>query len=656
MIFSLKKNVTILVLLSIVVLVAAQPPKPADDPTCVPKKTARAGKANICHGTASDSNPYVLISIDESALKAHFDGSGKGHGARNHPDIWPNSVGWDGRKYDCNCAPIVDQAVAKASIEVALGDSEGCKEDQFCKIGIIVTVESCVGSVCQPCASASAKAVATGIPSGSQLSTGWYPAGSALSGMYANDNAVGMPMLEFKTPLDFNGLLDVELQVPECSCTTAAGATVTSNGAETASFQKLIVAVNDAPVARSSVAEVEAYHGETADVGGFSATDVDASFETGAGRFCVQAAVGALAFECVDCPTLKFYNHHASSIDGVFKGDYNPPVTVVGGEEFRAACFQSGPEATKALAMLRYVNGGWAGHEDGDTVTFTAFDEGNTGLGGGLTGTASVKVKTPCNLCTINPETNMPRLNGVDVTDSVACATATQLHNGFPNGGPNHDKTKYVKANQYLVCKDPAGEGKGQESFLDNVAKNAMGSTQFFWPTTRGTGCGCRGYRAPVGADDFKGTTASSLVSSTIGDDKEAGAQRDGSMNQSQEASSSGVTGVLAVAAVAACGAMVAAGFVVFRKKNRSPVSNIESGRSSATPNMSYRADDETDGELSMSLTAARAAKLEKVTQPTEVVEFNHSLSDAQAAAVDRLASASLKNFGAPRRGGSTEE
>jgi hypothetical protein len=48
---------------------------------------ANDGKVQICHGTASDTNPYVLISVDESAIAGHFDGTAPGHGKNNHPDF-----------------------------------------------------------------------------------------------------------------------------------------------------------------------------------------------------------------------------------------------------------------------------------------------------------------------------------------------------------------------------------------------------------------------------------------------------------------------------------------------------------------------------------------------------------------------------------------
>jgi hypothetical protein len=47
---------------------------------------AREEKVWLCHGTASETNPYVLIHVSESALAGHFDGSAPGHGERNHPD------------------------------------------------------------------------------------------------------------------------------------------------------------------------------------------------------------------------------------------------------------------------------------------------------------------------------------------------------------------------------------------------------------------------------------------------------------------------------------------------------------------------------------------------------------------------------------------
>lgn len=44
---------------------------------------ASGGKVLICHGTASDTNPYVLVSVSENASAAHVDG----HGQNNYPDF-----------------------------------------------------------------------------------------------------------------------------------------------------------------------------------------------------------------------------------------------------------------------------------------------------------------------------------------------------------------------------------------------------------------------------------------------------------------------------------------------------------------------------------------------------------------------------------------
>ena len=46
-------------------------------------QAASAGKGLLCHGTASDSNPYVVISVSANALANHLDG----HGQNNHPDF-----------------------------------------------------------------------------------------------------------------------------------------------------------------------------------------------------------------------------------------------------------------------------------------------------------------------------------------------------------------------------------------------------------------------------------------------------------------------------------------------------------------------------------------------------------------------------------------
>ena len=44
-------------------------------------------KIKICHGTASEKNPYVLITVDRNALKGHLDGTAPGHGKNNYPDF-----------------------------------------------------------------------------------------------------------------------------------------------------------------------------------------------------------------------------------------------------------------------------------------------------------------------------------------------------------------------------------------------------------------------------------------------------------------------------------------------------------------------------------------------------------------------------------------
>ncbi len=45
------------------------------------------GKVLLCHGTASEQNPYVLIEVSENALQGHFDGTAPGHGWQNAPDF-----------------------------------------------------------------------------------------------------------------------------------------------------------------------------------------------------------------------------------------------------------------------------------------------------------------------------------------------------------------------------------------------------------------------------------------------------------------------------------------------------------------------------------------------------------------------------------------
>lgn len=67
----------VLVVLSLTSLVASALAAPRQD------------KVWICHGTASDSNPYVLIHVDPSAVPAHMGENPPppGHGENNYPDV-----------------------------------------------------------------------------------------------------------------------------------------------------------------------------------------------------------------------------------------------------------------------------------------------------------------------------------------------------------------------------------------------------------------------------------------------------------------------------------------------------------------------------------------------------------------------------------------
>jgi hypothetical protein len=55
-------------------------------------------KVLICHGTASDTQPWELIEVDAHALNGHFDGTEPGHGGNNHPDFFPTGS-------DCSGGP-----------------------------------------------------------------------------------------------------------------------------------------------------------------------------------------------------------------------------------------------------------------------------------------------------------------------------------------------------------------------------------------------------------------------------------------------------------------------------------------------------------------------------------------------------------------------
>lgn len=56
----------------------------------------QAHKVTICHGTASAKNPYVMITVDYSALAGHFNGTASGHGKNHFPDKYPVNGSCDG--------------------------------------------------------------------------------------------------------------------------------------------------------------------------------------------------------------------------------------------------------------------------------------------------------------------------------------------------------------------------------------------------------------------------------------------------------------------------------------------------------------------------------------------------------------------------------
>jgi outer membrane biosynthesis protein TonB len=47
-------------------------------------------KVQLCHRTASDTNPYVLIEVDEAAVDTHLH-NGQGHPAKENPDGSPRN-------------------------------------------------------------------------------------------------------------------------------------------------------------------------------------------------------------------------------------------------------------------------------------------------------------------------------------------------------------------------------------------------------------------------------------------------------------------------------------------------------------------------------------------------------------------------------------
>ena len=68
-------------------------------------------KVLVCHGTASATNPLVLIEVSQSALNGHFDVQdglivGAGHGKQNAPDQWTELNGTGGTGFTDVCSDL----------------------------------------------------------------------------------------------------------------------------------------------------------------------------------------------------------------------------------------------------------------------------------------------------------------------------------------------------------------------------------------------------------------------------------------------------------------------------------------------------------------------------------------------------------------------
>lgn len=83
----------------------------------------REDKHWVCHGTASATNPYVLIWIDGSALPAHLgappytvgEPRDDAHGHRNHPDIYMGQGGRADRPDVSECTADVEPTATPGS-------------------------------------------------------------------------------------------------------------------------------------------------------------------------------------------------------------------------------------------------------------------------------------------------------------------------------------------------------------------------------------------------------------------------------------------------------------------------------------------------------------------------------------------------------------
>lgn len=228
-------------------------------------------KVDICHGTASDSNPYVLISVPLATAVDHLNGDGSSDRNQRRPDMFPNSIGYDGQLYDCDCnAPgYSDPLTVSLTLPAvnAAGSTYSGDED---------TAVAISGSAVASDAAATVTVyIELEADSGCSVSGG-SPSGSAGLVWYGSADDFSSGAFSFSCAQDQYG------------CTTVSIVAEAVLGSEVAADSAIVSAclesVNDAPYVSTSGSTIDADWGSytcLSDVSGvLSAGDVDADSVT----------------------------------------------------------------------------------------------------------------------------------------------------------------------------------------------------------------------------------------------------------------------------------------------------------------------------------------------------------------------------------------
>jgi hypothetical protein len=97
-------------------------------------------KVDVCHRTASESNPYVFISVPQDEADGHITGTGKQH---NHKVFWDTAGVWDGFSHNAGDERVDYYAAGGLSKNCTNGDEQPPVETPVNPVDFTVNAPDC---------------------------------------------------------------------------------------------------------------------------------------------------------------------------------------------------------------------------------------------------------------------------------------------------------------------------------------------------------------------------------------------------------------------------------------------------------------------------------------------------------------------------------